>query len=240
VNPSPATPVHRLLLVDDDEELCALLGEYLARWGCAVTAAGDVEQGWRAFRAAPPDVLVLDVMLPGQDGFSLLRRVRTEASGAGRCPVIMLTARGDVADRVLGLELGADDYLPKPFDPRELVARVQAVLRRARGPGPEERVRVGELELDGAGHTATLRGRPLSLTTAEWELLALFVRHRGRVLSRDQILDAIRGQEWEAFDRSVDVLVSRLRHKLGDDPRRPTFVKTVWGKGYRFRAEDGE
>jgi DNA-binding response OmpR family regulator len=158
----------------------------------------------------------------------------------GRCPVIMLTARGDVADRVLGLELGADDYLPKPFDPRELAARIQAVLRRARGPGPEERVRAGELELDGAGRTATLRGEPLTLTSAEWELLSLLVRNRGRVLSRDRILDEIRGLEWEAFDRSVDVLVSRLRHKLGDDPRRPAFVQTVWGKGYRFRGDDGE
>jgi DNA-binding response OmpR family regulator len=236
VNASTATPPHRVLLVDDDEELCALLGEYLGRWGCTVTAAGDAEQGWRAFRAAPPDVLVLDVMLPGQDGVSLLRRVREQA----RCPVIMLTARGDVADRVLGLELGADDYLSKPFDPRELAARIKAVLRRTVGPGPEERVRVGELELDGGGHTATLRGRPLSLTAAEWELLALLVRNAGRVLSRDRILDEIRGVEWEAFDRSVDVLVSRLRHKLGDDPKHPTFVTTVWGKGYRFRAEDGE
>jgi two-component system phosphate regulon response regulator OmpR len=235
VSSPAATPAgHRVLLVDDDEELCTLLTEYLGRFGCAATAAGDVEQGWRAFRAAAPDVLVLDVMMPGQDGFSLLRRVRAES----RCPVIMLTARGDVADRVLGLELGADDYLPKPFDPRELVARIQAVLRRARGPGPEERVRAGELELDGAGRTAALGGRPLALTTAEWELLALLVRNRGRVLTRDRILDEIRGVEWEAFDRSVDVLVSRLRHKLGDDPRRPRYVTTVWGKGYRFRGDD--
>lgn len=231
-----APPSPRILLVDDDEELCALLTEYLGRFGLAVATAVDSEQGLRAFRAQPPDVLVLDVMLPGQDGFSLLRRVREHS----RCPVVMLTARGDVADRVMGLELGADDYLPKPFDPRELVARIQAVLRRAQAPGPEERVRAGELELDGAGRTATLRGVPVSLTTAEYELLALLVRNRGRVLSRDRILDETRGLEWEAFDRSVDVLVSRLRHKLGDDPRRPTFIKTVWGKGYRFRGDGGE
>ncbi len=230
----PAGP--RILLVDDDAELCALLTEYLGRFGLTVSTAGDPEQALRAFRAQPPDVLVLDVMLPGQDGFSLLRRVRE----ISRCPVVMLTARGDVADRVLGLELGADDYLPKPFDPRELVARIQAVVRRAQGPGPEERVRAGELELDGAAHAARLRGRPLSLTTAEYQLLNLLVRNRGRVLSRDRILDETRGLEWEAFDRSVDVLVSRLRHKLGDDPRRPTFIKTVWGKGYRFRGDDGE
>ncbi len=226
----------KILLVDDDEELRALLTEYLGRFGLAPATAADAEQALRAFRADPPDVLVLDVMLPGQDGFSVLRRIRERS----RCPVIMLTARGDVADRVLGLELGADDYLPKPFDPRELVARLQAVLRRAQGPGPEERVRAGELELDGAAHTATLRGRPLSLTTAEFQLLSLLVRHRGRVLSRDRILDETRGLEWEAFDRSVDVLVSRLRHKLGDDPRRPAHVVTVWGKGYRFRGGDGE
>ncbi len=226
----------RILLVDDDQELCALLTEYLGRFGLAASTAPDPEQALRAFRAQPPDVLVLDVMLPGQDGFALLRRIRETS----RCPVVMLTARGDVADRVLGLELGADDYLPKPFDPRELVARIQAVLRRAQGPGPEERIRAGELELDGAAQAATLRGRPLSLTSAEYQLLALLVRNRGRVLSRDRILDETRGLEWEAFDRSVDVLVSRLRHKLGDDPRRPDFIRTIWGRGYRFRGDDGE
>jgi DNA-binding response OmpR family regulator len=231
-----ATAPPKVLLVDDDEELRALLTEYLGRFGLAAAVAGDAEQALAAFRADPPDVLVLDVMLPGQDGFWLLRRIR-EKSG---CPVIMLTARGDVADRVLGLELGADDYLPKPFDPRELVARIQSVLRRAQGPGPGERVRAGEVEIDPAAHSATLRGRPLALTTAELRLLELLVRNRGRVLSRDRILDETRGLEWDAFDRSVDVLVSRLRHKLGDDPRRPAFVQTVWGKGYRFRGGDGE
>jgi DNA-binding response OmpR family regulator len=232
---SASSPTPRVLLVDDDEELCALLAEYLGRFGLAVVAAHEAEQALRAFRAQPPEALVLDVMLPGQDGFSLLRRIRETS----RCPVVMLTARGDVADRVMGLELGADDYLPKPFDPRELAARLQAVLRRAQGPGPEERVRAGELELDGAAHAATLRGRPLELTTAEYELLGILVRSRGRVLSRDRILDQTRGLEWESFDRSVDVLVSRLRHKLGDDPRRPTYIQTVWGKGYRFRGDDG-
>ncbi len=231
-----STLAPRILLVDDDQELCALLTEYLGRFGLTASSAREPEQALRAFRTQPPDVLVLDVMLPGQDGFALLRRIRETS----RCPVVMLTARGDVADRVLGLELGADDYLPKPFDPRELVARIQAVLRRAQGPGPEERVRAGELELDGAAQAATLRGRPLSLTSAEYQLLALLVRSRGRVLSRDRILDETRGLEWEAYDRSVDVLVSRLRHKLGDDPRRPTFIKTIWGKGYRFRGDDGE
>jgi DNA-binding response OmpR family regulator len=233
---SARSTTSRVLLVDDDAELCGLLTEYLARFGMEVATAGDPVEGLRAFRARPPDVLVLDVMLPGQDGFSLLRRVRE----VSRCPVVMLTARGDVADRVLGLELGADDYLPKPFDPRELAARIQALLRRAlgRGPGPEEQVRVGELLLDGAARTARLGDRLLSLTTAEYELLSLLVRSRGRVLSREQILDLTRGLEWDAFDRSVDVLVSRLRHKLGDDPRNPTFVKTIWGKGYRFVGSD--
>jgi DNA-binding response OmpR family regulator len=226
----------RVLIVDDDDELCSLLREYLGRFACAVTAAGDPEQGLRAFRNEVPDVLVLDVMLPGQDGFALLRRIRETS----RCPVIMLTARGDVADRVMGLELGADDYLPKPFDPRELVARIQAVMRRGQGAGPEERLRVGELELDGAARTAKLSGEALPLTTAEYELLSLLVRNRGRVMSRDRILDAMRGLEWEAFDRSVDVLVSRLRHKLGDDPKRPRYVRTIWGKGYRFVEGDDE
>jgi DNA-binding response OmpR family regulator len=231
---STGTAPSRVLLIDDDAELCSLLTEYLGRFSLAVTAAQDPAEGLRAFRVEPPDVLVLDVMLPGEDGFSLLRRVRETS----RCPVVMLTARGDVADRVLGLELGADDYLPKPFAPRELVARIQAVLRRGMGPGLDEKVRAGDLELDGSARSAKLRGHPLSLTTAEYELLALLVRNRGRVLTRDQILDETRGLEWEAFDRSVDVLVSRLRRKLGDDPSAP-FIQTVWGRGYRFRGDDG-
>ncbi|MBZ0090242.1 MAG: winged helix-turn-helix domain-containing protein, partial [Thermoanaerobaculia bacterium] len=189
----------------------------------------------RALRGERHDLLILDVMLPEMDGFAVCRKVRETS----RIPIVMLTARGEVTDRVVGLELGADDYLPKPFEPRELVARIQAVLRRGR---PEEvgAVRVGELEVSWATRAATLCGRDLGLTGAEFALLALLVRHRGRVLARDRILEETRGLGWEAYDRSIDVLVSRLRQKLGDDARRPRFVRTVRGSGYSFVGDERE
>lgn len=220
----------RVLLIDDDEALGTLLTEYLARFGFSVRAVALPEEGLRALRADPPDLLVLDVMLPGMDGFAVCRKVRETS----RVPIVMLTARGDVMDRIVGLELGADDYLPKPFEPRELVARIQAVLRRFGGADEEPSLRVGRLEIRFDERSARLDGRPLELTTAEFELLGLLVRSRGRVLTRDRILEATRGVDWEAFDRSIDVLVSRLRQKLGDDARRPLFIKTVHGAGYSF------
>src|SRR5262249_21738791 len=152
-------------------------------------------------------------------------------------PIIMLTARGDVADRIAGLELGADDYLSKPFEPRELLARLQAVLRRGAKMAPEDRIRVGPLEMNWTTSSASLKGRLLSLTPAEFELLGVFVRNRGRVLSRDRIMDETHGIDLDAYDRSIDVLVSRLRQKLGDDPKQPTFIRTVRGIGYRFTGD---
>jgi DNA-binding response OmpR family regulator len=221
----------RILILDDDDELNTLLKEYLARYGFAVETASHPNQGLRALRREPPDLLVLDVMLPDLDGFAVCRKVRESSD----VPIIMLTARGEVADRVVGLELGADDYLAKPFEPRELVARIQAVLRRGSTCSPRaETLRAGELELDLSACTATLHGQSMSLTTAEFELLALLVRHQGRALSRDRILDETRGLDWETFDRSIDVMISRLRQKLGDDPKAPTFIKTIWGRGYIF------
>jgi DNA-binding response OmpR family regulator len=227
-----ATPPRtRVLLIDDDEALCGLLREYLEPFGFAVAAAHHPEDGLRALAAEAPDIVVLDVMMPDTDGFAVCRRVRETS----RVPIVMLTARGGVLDRILGLEMGADDYLPKPFEPRELVARLQAVLRRgAHRDAGEETVRAGALELDPGARAARLAGRPLDLTAAEFALLGLFLRSRRAVLSRDRILEATRGLDWEAFDRSVDVLVSRLRQKLGDDPRHPTFIKTVRGAGYLF------
>jgi len=220
----------RVLLVDDDEKLSALLTEYLGGFGIAVRAAAHPEDGLRMLRADPPDLLILDVMLPGMDGFALCRKVRETS----RVPIIMLTARGEVTDRVVGLEIGADDYLAKPFEPRELVARIQAVLRR-RDPHPDdERVRAGGLEINVTARVARLGGQALDLTTAEFDLLVLMARNRGRVMSRDRIMSGTRGVDWEAFDRSVDVLVSRLRQKLGDDPKRPAFIRTVRGAGYTF------
>jgi DNA-binding response OmpR family regulator len=221
----------RVLLIDDDEALGALLTEYLGQFGFAVKAIAGADEGLRALANDRPDVVVLDVMLPGMDGFAVCRKIRESS----QVPVVMLTARGGVMDRIVGLELGADDYLPKPFEPRELVARLQAVLRRRGTPAETgETVRVGPLEVRWDARTARLDGKPLELTMTEFELLGLLVRNRGRVLSRERIMEATRGLDWEAFDRSVDVLVSRLRQKLGDDPRRPVFIKTVRGLGYRF------
>jgi DNA-binding response OmpR family regulator len=224
-----ARPRTRVLLIDDDEALGALLAEYLDPFGFAVQAVAHPDLGLRALQADPPDIVVLDVMLPGMDGFAVCRKVRETS----RVPIVMLTARGGVMDRIVGLELGADDYLPKPFEPRELVARLQAVLRRgARDEGPV--AKVGPLEIEWDARSTRLHGRPLELTAAEFELLGLLVKNRARVLTRDRILEATRGLDWEAYDRSVDVLVSRLRQKLGDDPRHPVFIKTVRGLGYRF------
>jgi len=220
----------RVLLIDDDERLNALLTTYLGRFGFTVRAVTHPEQGLRAFKSDPPDVIVLDVMLPDVDGFTLCRKIRESS----RIPIVMLTARGDVTDRIVGLELGADDYLPKPFEPRELLARMQAILRRGPGGENQERVRVGDLDLNWAIRSAQVRGRDLALTNAEFEVLGLLVRNRGRVLSRDRIINETRGIDWEAFDRSIDVLISRLRQKLGDDPKHPSFIRTVRSAGYLF------
>jgi two-component system phosphate regulon response regulator OmpR len=220
----------RVLLIDDDERLNALVTTYLGRFGFAARAFTHPEQGLRALKNDPPDIVVLDVMLPDMDGFALCRKIREFS----RIPIIMLTARGDVTDRIVGLELGADDYLPKPFEPRELVARMQAVLRRGAALASEERVRVGSLDVNWATRSAHLDGRDLLLTTTEFELLGLLVRTRSRVLSRDRIINETRGIDWEAYDRSIDVLISRLRQKLGDHPKHPAFIRTVRGAGYLF------
>ncbi len=230
---SPATrsPAKtRVLIIDDDEGLGTLLTEYLGQFGFVVRAAAHPDEGLRLLRTEPPDILVLDVMLPDTDGFAVCRKIRA----ASRVPIVMLTARGDVFDHVLGLELGADDYVPKPFEPRELVARIQAVLRRGGGTPTDELTQMGALEVNWTTRTVRLAGEVLPLTTAEFELLTLFVRNRGRVLSRDRLMDETRGIDWEAYDRSIDILVSRLRQKLGDDPRQPSFIRTIRGVGYSF------
>lgn len=220
----------RVLIIDDDEKLNALLEEYLGRFGFTVRAVTHPTEGLRVLKNEMPDAVILDVMLPGMDGFEVCRRIRESS----RVPIVMLTARGDVMDRVVGLELGADDYLPKPFEPRELVARIHAVLRRGSGAAEDEVVRVGSLEVNWTTRSAHLDHEDLALTSAEFELLALLVRNRGRVLSRERIMDETRGIDWDAYDRSIDVLVSRLRQKLGDDARRPAFIRTVRGAGYSY------
>jgi len=222
---------NRLLVIDDDRKLCGLLSDYLSQLGFQVMVAANGEDGLRHLRGGGADLVILDVMLPGMDGFETCRAIRRSS----RVPIIMLTARGEVMDRVVGLELGADDYMPKPFEPRELVARIQAILRR--GEPREEILTFGPLRVDPARRSAYLQGDPLLLTTSEFDLLELLVRSRGRVLSRGAILDQVKGEPGEAFDRSVDVLVSRLRHKLDDDPRNPRFIRTVRGSGYAFIGE---
>jgi two-component system response regulator RstA len=224
------------LLIDDDARLGALVAEYLAKHEIDVTVVGDGEHGLAALRKRRFDVVLLDLMLPGLDGLEVCRRIRAVPEVA-TIPVIMLTAKGEDVDRIVGLELGADDYLPKPFNPRELVARIRAILRRSApgeaGPSPS-RFRAGDLEIDFDGREVTVAGRRQVLTHYEFELLAALARAVGRVLSREQLLDALKGAEYEAFDRSIDVHISKLRAKLEADPKAPRLIKTVRGVGYRL------
>lgn len=223
----------RILLIDDDEKLGELLGAYFRRFDLELIAANHPALGLERLKKDRPDLVILDVMLPDQDGFQVCREIRRESA----VPIIMLTARGDVTDRVVGLELGADDYMPKPFEPRELVARVQNVLRRtapreeAAGQG---RLRFRDLDINLERHAVELEGSALELTTMEYQLLVLFASHPGRTFTRDEILNELRGIDAQLFSRSVDILVSRLRQKLRDTTRQPRFIKTVWGTGYTF------
>jgi len=224
------------LLIDDDARLGALVAEYLAKHEIDVTVVGDGERGLAALRRRRFDVVLLDLMLPGLDGLEVCRRIRAVPEMAA-IPVIMLTAKGEDVDRIVGLELGADDYLPKPFNPRELLARIRAVLRRSSpvASGPSlSRFRSGQLEIDFDAREVTLAGRRHVLTHYEFELLAALARAAGRVLSREQLLDALKGAEYEAFDRSIDVHISKLRAKLEADPKAPRLIKTVRGTGYRL------
>jgi DNA-binding response OmpR family regulator len=224
------------LLVEDDPRLGAMVAEYLGRHDLDVTVAPDGERGLAALRRGRFDVVLLDVMLPGIDGLEVCRRIRA-TPGWGALPVLMLTARGEDVDKIVGLELGADDYLAKPFNPRELLARIRAVLRRG-ADAPRAVFSAGALAIDFEAREVTLDGKRVVLTHHEFELLAALARAGGRVLSRDQLMDALRGQEHEAFDRSIDVHVSKLRAKLEKDPRAPRYIKTVRGVGYALvRAE---
>lgn len=223
-----------ILVVDDDEKLNQLLKRFLKDYGYAVYSAVDADEGLKKVRTVLPDLIILDVMLPGMNGFEVCKRIREFS----RVPIIMLTARGDVMDKVVGLELGADDYLPKPFEPRELVARIQAVLRRAQNSGADRQRRFGALTIDFHRRQAFLDGQEVDLTTSEFAALELLVRHAGRVLDRDEIMQTLRGIDSEQFNRVVDVTMSRVRQKLGDDPRHPQFIKTIWGSGYMFVARE--
>jgi DNA-binding response OmpR family regulator len=219
------------LLIDDDARLGALVTEYLGRHEIDVTVAGDGERGLSVLRKGRFDVVLLDVMLPGADGFEVCRRLRA-APELAALPVIMLTARGDDVDKIVGLELGADDYLAKPFNPRELLARIHAVLRRGRRVATRDRFSAGGLEIDFEAREVTVAGQRQVLTAYEFELLAALARAAGRVLSREQLLDALKGATYETFDRSIDVHISKLRGKLEANPKQPRYIKTVRGAGY--------
>jgi two-component system response regulator RstA len=224
------------LLVEDDERLAQLTAEYLEQNGVSVTLALDGEAGLKHARSRPFDLVILDLMLPRRDGLSVCREIRTTSS----VPILVLTARAAEPDRVVGLELGADDYLGKPFSTRELLARVRALVRRSRGQvGPSSRVlRAGPLELRLEPMTARYAGRPVELTSYEFTILRVLAERRGRVLSREQILELAKGSTDDAFDRSIDVRISKIRQKLGEDPRRPSIVRTVRGAGYMLAAEE--
>lgn len=226
----------KILVIDDDVRLIRLLEEYLTGFDFDVIHATEPGPAMDLLRRANPDAVILDVMLPGKDGFTVCREIRAESM----VPVIMLTARGEVTDRIVGMEMGADDYLPKPFEPRELVVRLKAVLRRSEaGTAPGGQLVFGGLRVDCDARRAWLEERELDLSTAEFQLLELLVRHPGRSFTRDELMDRMKGQEWAAFQRSVDVLVSRLRQKLADDARNPRYIRTIWGTGYRFIARRG-
>ena len=228
----------KILVVDDDPRLRDLLNRYLTEQGFSVRAVADATEMNRQLARERYDLMVLDLMLPGEDGLSICRRLR---GGNENMPIMTLTAKGDEVDRIVGLEVGADDYLPKPFNPRELVARIQAVLRRqpAREPpgAPSAETQIaefGEFRLNLATRNLTRNGADVSLTTGEFALLKVLVQHPRAPLSRDKLMELARGREFGAFDRSIDVQVSRLRRLIESDPAKPAFIQTVWGFGYVF------
>lgn len=232
-NKKPDEPL--LLVVDDDKGIRDLLCRYLAEQGFRVAAAEDGQAMDKWLVDNTPDLVILDLMLPGEDGLSLARRL----SGDHRLPIIMISARGDDVDRIVGLEVGADDYLAKPFNPRELLARVRAVLRRNCPPPKDDEQNghnysFGDFLFDPARRTLHRGDREVDLSRAELDLLQVFVTHPNRVLSRDFIMGDLDGSDRDPLDRSIDVRVTRLRHKIEDDPAQPQFIKTVWGIGYQF------
>jgi DNA-binding response OmpR family regulator len=231
----------RLLLIDDDNRLVSMIGDYLRANGYEVDSAPTLAAGRALLQSGSYDALLLDLMLPDGDGLDLTRELRADAR-LRRLPLLMLTARGEPLDRVVGLELGADDYLPKPFEPRELLARVKALLRRAQPNAMADDVlSFGRLEIDLAARQARIDGKACDLTSHQFDLLMVLAKSAGRVLSRDQIMDSLKGHPLEAFDRSIDVHISRIRACIEDDPKNPQRVLTVRGTGYVFaRKQDAE
>ncbi|OSZ63476.1 response regulator [Hydrogenophaga sp. IBVHS2] len=233
----------RLLMIEDDRRLAQMVAEYLGQSGFEVAHAPDGEQGLEQLRLIHPEMVILDLMMPGIDGLEVCRRIRALPDELARTPVLMLTAKGDPMDRIIGLEIGADDYLPKPFEPRELLARVRAVLRRRGEPGAGAASRItpimrfGSLEIDRDARTVTVADRPCELTSYQFDLLVAMAERAGRVLTRDQIMEAVRGRELEAFDRSIDVHIGRIRSAIEDDSKDPKRILTVRGVGYVFAKQ---
>lgn len=225
-----------ILIIDDDAKLNKLLTAFLGDFGFHVLSATHPLDGLKKLKHKSPDLVILDVMLPGMDGFEVCRTIRQSSA----VPIIMLTARGELMDKVVGLELGADDYLPKPFEPRELVARIHSILRRTKNIDDTRPQSFGPLKIDYARHIVTLDAENVELTTNEFAALAMLTRNPGKVFNRDEILQELRGIDCDAFNRSVDITMSRLRQKLKDDPKSPAFIKTVWGTGYVFIGSQDE
>jgi DNA-binding response OmpR family regulator len=228
----------RILMIEDDESLAHMVAEYLGSAGFEVTVRSGGLSGLELTARDDFDALILDIMLPDLDGFEICKRVRAQSD----LPILMLTARGDEMDRIVGLELGADDYLPKPFNPRELLARLRAILRR-RGSTPLKgsgTLRFGRLELDLAARVVRIDGEPRSLTSYQYDLLCTLAENAGRVMSRERLMDSVKGEPLEAFDRSIDVHISRIRAAIEEDPKRPRRVITVRGAGYVFARKQDE
>ncbi len=234
-SPGAGSPKANVLLVDDDAKLASMIRDYLEDNGFSVLLAGNGAEGLRLQRQVGPDAVILDLMLPDIDGLEVCKTLRRHDN----TPVLMLTAKGDPMDRVVGLELGADDYLPKPFEPRELLARLRAILRRGKGQGPVNVGHFGRLEVDRDAMEARLDGRRCDLTAYQFQLLDLLSTGAGRVQTRDQLMNRLQGTDIEAFDRSIDVHISRIRAEIEDDPKHPRRVITVRGVGYVFaRTQD--
>jgi len=229
---------NEILVIDDDTRLSAMLAEYLTSAGYSVRTAANGSSGLQEIQRRPPDAVVLDVMLPDFDGFEVCRKIRAKSS----VPVIMLTARGEETDRIVGLEIGADDYLAKPFSPRELVARLKAILRRTRFSVQQaELLRFGSLEIDRDRRVVDLDGKEANLTAYQFSLLTALAENAGRVLSRDKLMELVKGDELEAFDRSIDVHISRIRAAIERDPKHPRRILTIRGSGYLFaRNQDDD
>ena len=228
----------KIIIIDDDEKLGQLLTQYLERYDMEVYAEMTPSRGLKLIKKVKPNLLILDVMLPEKDGFEVCREIRAKSSIYGQLPILMLTAHAEVTDRIVGLELGADDYLPKPFEPRELVARINNILRRSgEDDGKREIKPINGLEVEISRREVRLDGKPLDLTTMEYELLVLFMQFPNKTFTRDELMNRLRGIDAELFSCAVDTLVSRLRNKLKDTSKTPRFIKTIWGRGYTFVGE---